>query len=346
MKKNIGVVIAVDRVDKQLGALEGLAKLPASERPKEVFLSVGKNPSLQRNLGVEACKTELVHFLDDDSVVNPGSLKELSSHFEDPRTAVAGGPNLVPPNAISFEKTVNAVLASWMGSFKVRYRYAAIGSVREATEKELILCNMMVRRETFLKEGGFRVDLYPNEENEFLNRLLHKGYRMVYDPRGVVFRSRRKSLEAFCWQAFRYGRGRARQMKVYPCLSDLVHLAPAFFLIYLLTLVDAFLPQTAGSLWGDIVRSPFWWAPLALFTLGAVGTGISAASWHRRFMDAFKVPILIFLRHSFYGAGLIAGFFTSIPKPPMEAVLHKAQWTPKGYRLTLLNSKTPKKKSR
>lgn len=333
MKRTIGVVIAVDRADKTLAALEGLAQLPPSERPREVLLSVGRNPSLQRNLGVKACRSDLVQFLDDDSKVNRGTFRALAAHFEDPRTAVAGGPNLVPPDAIPFERTVNAVLASWMGSFKVRSRYAAIGSVREATEKELILCNMMVRRSAFLKEGGFRVDLYPNEENEFLNRLLHKGYRMVYDPGAAVFRSRRKSLGAFCWQAFRYGRGRARQMKVYPCLSDLIHLAPAFFLVYLLTLVDAFLPATAGTLWGSLVRSPYWWAPFVLFALGAVGTGVSAASWNRRFTDALKVPVLIFLRHTFYGAGLFAGGITSIPKPPMEVALYQAAWKGKGFQV-------------
>src|ERR1035441_4666961 len=221
---NYSVVIAVDRTDKPLTVLEGLQKLPPSERPLEIYACVGRNPSLQRNLGVGQCKTELVYFLDDDSFVSPGTVRHLGSHFQDARTAVAGGPNLVPPDAISFEKTVNSVLASWMASFKVRYRYAAIGSVKEATEKDLILCNMMVRRKTFLAEGGFRVDLYPNEENEFLNRLLHKGSGLVYDPRGAVYRSRRRSLEAFCWQAFRYGRGRARQIKVYPCLSDIIHL--------------------------------------------------------------------------------------------------------------------------
>jgi succinoglycan biosynthesis protein ExoA len=326
------VVIAVDRVDKHLPVLDGLRKLPAAERPREIYACVGKNPSLQRNLGVAQCGTDLVYFLDDDSFVCPGTARHLSSHFDDSRTAVAGGPNLVPPDAIDFEKTVNAVLASWMGSFKVRNRYAAIGSVKEATEKDLILCNMMVRRKTFQAEGGFKVNLYPNEENEFLNRLLHKGSRLVYDPRGAVYRSRRKSLGAFCWQAFRYGRGRARQMKVYPCFSDIVHLAPAFFLLYLLTLGAAFIPAAPGSPWSMVFRSPLWWVPFALFLLGAVGTGVSAASWHRRFMDAFKVPILIFLRHSFYGLGLVAGFFTSIPKPPMAAEVFKVQWAPKGPR--------------
>jgi cellulose synthase/poly-beta-1,6-N-acetylglucosamine synthase-like glycosyltransferase len=343
MSLSYSVVIAVDRTDKPLTVLEGLKQLPPAERPRAVYACVGRNPSLQRNLGVAQCRTDLVYFLDDDSFVTPGTARHLSSHFEDGRTAVAGGPNLVPPDAISFEKTVNAVLASWMGSFKVRYRYAAIGSVREATEKDLILCNMMVRRETFLSEGGFRVDLFPNEENEFLNRLLHKGGRLVYDPRGAVYRSRRKSLGAFCWQAFRYGRGRARQMKVYPCFSDIVHLAPAFFLFYLLTLASAFIPCAPGALYDSIVRSPFWWAPFGLFVLGAIGTGVSAASWHRRFMDVFKVPILIFLRHFFYGFGLIAGFFTTIPHPPTDVKVFKVQWGKKRDRFIPLSPRSKKR---
>lgn len=318
-------VIAVDRVDKHLPVLDGLAALPASERPKEIFACVGKNPSLQRNEGVRLCKTPLVYFLDDDSVAGSGTPRDLMSHFEDSRTAVAGGPNLVPADASDFEKTVNAVLASWLGSFKVRTRYAALGSVKEATEKDLILCNMMVKRAAFTTEGGFRVNLYPNEENEFLNRLLHKGYRLVYDPRGAVYRSRRKSLGAFCWQAFRYGRGRARQMKVYPCLSDIVHLVPAFFLLYLATLVVPSIPSAQVTFWSILFQMPIWRLPLGIFLLGALGTGISAASWHRRFMDTFKVPVLIFLRHFFYGWGLIAGFLTPIPKPGGEVRVYRVK---------------------
>jgi hypothetical protein len=321
------VVVAADRVDKPLPVLEGLDLLAPAERPKEVFLSVGRNPSQQRNLGVASCRSPLVYFLDDDSVVAAGTVRELSSHFQDPRTAVAGGPNLVPPDAIPFERTVNSVLASRLGSAGVRFRYAAIGSVKEATEKDLILCNMMVRRDLFLGEGGFRKDLYPNEENEFLNRLLHQGRRLVYDPRGAVYRSRRKSLGAFCYQAFRYGKGRARQMKVYPCLSDAVHLIPALFLGYLLALgasliYAAWLLLQLQDLEG-LRPTPLilgLWAPFALFALLACGTGVSAASWHRRLGDLYKVPILILLRHSLYGAGLVAGFLSPPLRPEVGEI--------------------------
>ncbi len=337
MSSSYSVVIAVDRIDKPLPVLKGLSQLPAAERPKEIYACVGKNPSLQRNSGVKLCKTPLVYFLDDDSFVNPGTPRRLMSHFEQERTAVVGGPNLVPPTASSFERTVNAVLASWMGSFSVRSRYASIGAVREATEKELILCNMMVRRDSFASENGFRVDLYPNEENEFLNRLLHKGYRLVYDPGAAVYRSRRKSLWAFCYQAFRYGRGRARQMKVYPCLSDLIHLAPAFFVIYILAMLGTVAAQPPQLTPYLSMAS----LPLLLFFVLALGTGISAASWHRRFLDAFKVPILIFLRQFFYGLGLFGGFFTSIPKPPLEVAVYRVKPGKKNHftRVTLPKAK-------
>jgi glycosyltransferase involved in cell wall biosynthesis len=333
---NYSVVIASISADKNIAALKALSQLPAKEKPKDVFVCVGQNPSFQRNLGVKHCKTPLVYFLDDDSLVIPGEIPNLISHFQDSRTAVVGGPNLVPPDAISFEKTVNSVLASWMGSFKVRSRYAAIGSVREATEKELILCNMMVNRGIFMAEGGFRVDLFPNEENEFLNRLLHKDYRLVYDPRAGVYRSRRKSLGAFCFQAFRYGRGRTQQMRVYPCLSDVIHLAPAFFLFYLVALL---LPWVAGSTSPllNSLKSLWAWIPLFIFSTLSIGTGISAASWHRRFMDVFKVPILIFLRHAFYGIGLVAGLFTTLRKPAKNVKVYKVQWTSKTYQLKFVS---------
>jgi len=242
----------------------------------------------------------------------------------------------VPPDAISFEHTVNSVLASWMGSFKVRSRYASIGSVRDTTEKELILCNMMVNRQTFITEGGFRTDLYPNEENEFLNRLLHKGYRLVYDPRAAVYRSRRKSLNAFCVQAFRYGRGRAQQMKVYPCLSDLIHLAPALFLFYLIALLSPWIFGDACPT-QNFLKSPWACIPFFLFVVLSVGTGVSVTSWHRRFMDVFKVPILIFLRHSFYGVGLVAGLFTTLRKPAKNVKVYQVQWTAKAYKLKFLS---------
>jgi succinoglycan biosynthesis protein ExoA len=334
------VIVSVDRADKRLLSLESLARLPQHEKPKEVFLCVGRSPSLQRNTGARLCASPLIYFLDDDSFVNPDTPTHLIRHFENPRTAVVGGPNLAFPDASAFEKTVSAVLASWMGSFKVRNRYAALGSVKEATEKDLILCNLMVRRQAFERMGGFRTDLYPNEENELLNRLMHGGAQLIYDPQAAIYRPRRKNIGEFCRQAFRYGQGRARQIKVYPCLSDAVHLVPFFFMTYVISLLLGWLPNAPAFL-----RVWEWWAPLGLFAALCLGTAVSAFSWHRNPLDLLSVPTLIFLRQFLYGAGLVSGFLTHTPERTGQPVLcYQVRWKGKGFRLISRQPKGNKKK--
>src|SRR5580658_8907329 len=337
-RPDYSVVIPIDRPEKTLRSVDALLKLPAHERPRDIFVCVGKNPSLQRNLGLELCKSPLVYFLDEDSSVIPGTASRLAVQFEGERTAAAGGPNLPYPDATNFEQTASAVLASWLGSFKVRNRYASIGSVKEATEKDLILCNMMVRREIFREVRGFRPNLYPNEENEFLNRLLHSGYQLIYDPAAAVYRPRRKNIRDFCWQAFRYGRGRARQMKVYPCLSDLVHMVPFGFVLYVLSLfLPLFFPPPAHA-WAGWIDSTLYRIPLYLFIALAVGTGVSVVSWFRRPLDLLGVPLLIFFRQFSYGIGLFTGLVTSLPQPSAEPVrIFKVSPRGGGYRLAPVN---------
>ena len=333
------VVIAVDTAEKVIPSVESFLKLPASERPSEIYVSTGRNPSLQRNIGLNLCKSPLVYFLDEDSWVIPGTPTLLMNHFQGQRTAAAGGPNLPYPDCSNFEKTASGVLASWLGSFKVRNRYASIGSVKEATEKDLILCNMMVRKEAFQKANGFRTDLYPNEENEFLNRLLHQEYQLIYDPAAAIYRPRRKNFWAFCWQAFRYGRGRARQMKVYPCLSDLVHMIPFFFAVYVITLLTPLLPLPDFPFKSWVV-SPYWRIPFYLFLALAFGTGASVVSWLRHALDFIGVPVLIFLRHFFYGVGLFVGLVTPLPKRPTDIPIqiYQVKITGDRYKLIPLQS--------
>jgi hypothetical protein len=328
-------VVALDRTDKVLPSLESIRALPSRERPSEVILAVGRNPSLQRNRGVAACRHPLVHFLDDDSFVITGTPARLAAHFDEARVSVAGGPNLPFPNASPFEKSVSAVLASWLGSFTVRNRYAPLGAVREATEKELILCNLMVRREAFVREGGFRTDLFPNEENEFLNRLMHRGHGLIYDPEAAIYRHRRKDPGAFMLQSFRYGRGRGQQMRVYPCLSDVVHMVPSFFLIYVLLLAASLFLPSAGPL--AFLKTAWFRAPFALFSALALYTGISGMSWHRQLHDVLLIPTLIFLRQALYGAGLLAGLVGGPSAPRSTDVsLFRASLSGRRVRLTPL----------
>jgi hypothetical protein len=132
-------------------------------------------------------------------------------------------------------------------------------------------------------------------------------------------------------------------MKVYPCLSDAVHLVPSFFLLYVLSLAAPFfLPPNPN--WAlALLASPFWRYPIYLFFLLCFGTAISVISWDRDPLDIVKVPFLIFLRQIFYGIGLIKGLLSPIPKPNQGPVrLFRAVLKGKGHRLVEI---TPRKQS-
>ena len=104
------------------------------------------------------------------------------------------------------------VLGTRLGAWTMRARYAPVGGCRPATEKELIGCNLSLRREAFWVLGGFREDLFPNEETELVSRCRRLEGAALYDPGLIVRRAHRESMAGLAQQFFFYGRGRMRQI--------------------------------------------------------------------------------------------------------------------------------------
>jgi GT2 family glycosyltransferase len=50
----------------------------------------------QENAGLEAAKSDIVCFLDDDAVAPPGWLRRIQRHFRNPEVVGVGGPDLLP----------------------------------------------------------------------------------------------------------------------------------------------------------------------------------------------------------------------------------------------------------
>ncbi|MDP7422247.1 MAG: glycosyl transferase family 2, partial [bacterium] len=175
-----------------------------------------------------------------------------------------------------------------------RSKFASIGRARRASEFELILCNLSFRKEIIRKAGGFNELLYPNEENELLNRLEYIGYKFVYDPQAIINRSRRNNIWLLFRQIFGYGRGRMEHLMVNPSFFEPVFLAPMLFIFYLLLL--------------PFFKARFLREPLRWYSWLACGTGVMIALREEE-LAAFMVCPLIFLTvHIAYGMGLISGY--------------------------------------
>ena len=158
---SITVLIAARPGQAEIRAVAASAALDYPADRLETIVARGKQPSAQRNAGLKAASGEIIYFLDDDSAPIPGNLRRAVAHFKDPKVQMVGGPNLCPPEAPPLEQVFALVLASWVAFGPSRARYAAVGQVRETTEKELILCNLLARRQTMLELGGFNEALIP-----------------------------------------------------------------------------------------------------------------------------------------------------------------------------------------
>ncbi len=321
----------------------------------EILVARGQQPSVQRNAGMRAATGEILYFLDDDSVPEPANLRSAVRRFEGPGVQVVGGPNLCPSDAPPLEQVFGLVLASWLAFGPSRARYTPVGEARETSEKELILCNLLARRETMLALGGFDEKLYPNEENALMDQIQQRGGKLLYDPALRVYRRPRPTLKAFARMLMTYGRGRAEQFRVNPGMGSALNFVPPLFCLYLLSLVCW--PWTGPLIGLPLLVYVFAVLGQALMTQGtqsgrqsavkgsqcsAAGTsdGRRAASEHQTaFSDAVaqsekleqgpsvsgvaSVPLsrrlavvpLIALTHVLYGLGFWRGLFTKLGPP-------------------------------
>lgn len=303
----MSVVVPCEPGGDPRACLAALEALPDGERAGvlEVLVASGRNPSRQRNLAVAQAGGDWVLFLDSDSRAEPGLLRGLLEAAASPRCAAAGGPNLPLADEGPLGLRFDAVLASWAGSMASRARYTPVGERRLSGEKELILCNLLVRREAFAQAGGFREDLYPNEENELFNRLQAAGWELVYEPAARVRRPRRDSVAAFALQSFRYGRGRSQQMRRNFFPGDLLNLLPLALPLAWAACAGVGAAASGGAAWlpwpalaGEAARA----LPLAYLGACFLASGLRPS-----------VALFLALRHHAYAAGLLTGLFQDTP---------------------------------
>jgi cellulose synthase/poly-beta-1,6-N-acetylglucosamine synthase-like glycosyltransferase len=306
---SVTVLVAAKPEQAEIKAVTAARALDYPPDKLEILVARGRQPSVQRNTALREAKGDLIYFLDDDSVPPPDNLRRAVAHFKDPKVKMAGGPNLCPVEAPALEQVFALVLTSWLAFGPSRARYAQVGRARPSGEKELILCNLIVRRQEMLELGGFNEALYPNEENALMDELQKRGGVLLYDPQLAVHRRPRPTLKSFIRMLLNYGRGRAEQFRLHPTLGSAPNFVPPAFVVYLLLLYPALwlLPKATIPLL----------APLVIYVaLVLAQAGVLAASGGV-FRSVAAIPLII-LTHLFYGLGFWRGLFLTKLKPASE----------------------------
>lgn len=307
----------------------------------EIIVARGRQPAVQRNHAIRAARGELIYFLDDDCVPAPGNLRRAVAHFADPEVKMVSGPNLCPASAPLLEQVFAVVHSSWLAFGPSRARYTPVGRVRTTSEKELIGCNLMARRDVLLELGGFHEALYPNEDHPLYIELKRRGARLIYDPEFIVQRRPRPTLQAFFKMLRGYGRGRAEEFRLHPTLGAAPNFVPPLFCLYLvlLPLLWLLVPREFHWAWSyhpephahtTIIFHPsgprLIMAPLFAYGLAVLAQTFASIFTHGVFKSLLALPLVV-VTHIFYGLGFWRGLFTRLrkkdAKPATEVVLDR-----------------------
>lgn len=316
----VTIIIAAPPDMAEVKAALAIRQLDYPPELLEIIVARGRQPSVQRNEAVKAAAGDWIYFLDDDSIPDRENLRRAANLFREPEVAMVGGPNVCPTDAPALEKVFAVVLASWLAFGPSRARYVPVGVARNAGEKELILCNLAVRRADFLALGGFNEALYPNEENALMDGLQQKNRRLVYDPQFVVHRRPRRTLKAFCKMLMNYGRGRAEQFRLHPTPGSALNFVPPGFCFYLGLLI---VTELAGHNQLSLQLRLAVAAPLGIYLLAVLLQTLVSLPMTGLIRGLLAMPLLV-ASHVFYGLGFWRGLFTKLttdgsrPRPEVE----------------------------
>lgn len=308
----VTVLIAARPGQAEVRAVPASLALDYPPEKLQILVARGRQPSAQRNAGMKTAQGDLLYFLDDDSIPQPRNLRIAVRHLEDSATKMVGGPNICPEDAPALEKVFALVLASPLAFWSSSARYMPVGKVRQTSEKELILCNLVARRAPLLELGGFNEALYPNEENALMDELQKRGGKLVYDPAFLVTRRPRSNLKSFTKMLMTYGRGRAEQFRLHPTLGSAPNFVPPLFLLYVVaTLLACIAVPAIGRVMLLLI---------GIYCL-AVIVQVAILATKAPLLRSVAASPLIVLTHLLYGWGFWRGLFTRLNvRPDREPV--------------------------
>lgn len=212
--------------------LKSIEQLDYPSELIEIIFVFGNHPTKQRNEAYLRASGELLYFLDNDSEPDSKNLKHALPHFNEKRVVAVAGPALPKPQANILQKSVDKLFSSFLGTGSARARHSKQSGPRVADTNMVILCNFIIRKETFKSLGLFNELLFPGEENDLARKIIYNGYRIIYDPNFYVTRSHRSNLNDLTLQIFRDGRGRADYFFIKPDVKSIFFFLPLLFYLY------------------------------------------------------------------------------------------------------------------
>lgn len=191
-------VIVVDDASVNPAAIADVA---AAHRAELVLLPENAGPAAARNAGLRRVATPYVAFVDSDVVCEPGALAILLRHFTDPRVAMAA------PRVLGLRLPGSN---PWIRRYEDARSSLDLGTdpgiVRPRAPVSWVSSACLLARVDALGDG-FSAAMRVGEDVDLVWRLAGAGWRIRYEPSGIVRHEHRTALPDWLGRKAYYGTG-------------------------------------------------------------------------------------------------------------------------------------------
>jgi glycosyltransferase involved in cell wall biosynthesis len=168
----------IDRDDRELILVESSGTCTAEELERRwpwiraLTPPTRTLPGLARNLAIDHARGVLIAFTDADAIPDSDWLDQLERAVRPDVDAVAG-------------TVINGTPASTLGTSDYLLEFGAWLPGRLGCPLHGATCNLLVRREVLLRDGGFSTEIWPGEDTVFTFPLGEEG-RLAFAPAARV----------------------------------------------------------------------------------------------------------------------------------------------------------------
>lgn len=255
------------------------------------------SPARKRDIGANLSRGKYLVFLDDDSFPEANYLSVAEKYIKKKDIAAIGGPGITPKNNNFFQRVSGAVfLSKFSGGFPERY--ISVKPNKKVDDWPSV--NLIVKKDDFIKAGGFDSNYWPGEDTKFCSDLIKKTKKSIlYVSNLIVWHHRRSSFIKHLIQISNYGFHRGYFVRKIPHNSRKIifFLPSAFFLLSTLSFLEFFLLGYLNSLFFSL---------LLIYSLSLL-LSFKDIIKHENLSVALVSIFYIVLTHFFYGLNFIKG---------------------------------------
>lgn len=263
------------------------------------FLYLNKGPAEKRDFAASFAKGRYLAFIDDDAYPSRDWLKNTLPFFDDKNIAAVCGPGITPPQDSILQKVGGSVNSVKIGQGPYTFRFIP--------EKRMYVddfpsMNFIVRKNDFVKIGGFDTNFWPGEDTKLcldITKKLKK--KIIYDPTVLVYHHRRPIFKEHLSQIGRYGLHRGYFAKILPetSLRFSYFLPPLFVIGIIMGPLSFYIDQALFTLYMGII---------SLYLFAVLFTSFLIFFKEKNLSIALLFIPAIIATHIFYGLKFIQGF--------------------------------------